>query len=168
MVWKVVYCCLFSLSLPAMASFNELLASVSDETGVPAEIIEAVCTHESQSFHNGKRQPWPWTLNVGGRGLWFKTQHSAVIYAALELMDGTEPVKLDVGMCQINWYWHGEGFASIGALMDPRANITYAANHLKEVKKGQSWEYAVGAYHSPSNQAKAKEYTSAVLSSLSL
>jgi hypothetical protein len=37
---------MISLSLPAMASFNDLLESVSDETGVPTEIIKAVCTHE--------------------------------------------------------------------------------------------------------------------------
>lgn len=166
-MFRKVFCSLMlSLSLPSMASFNDLLDLVSDETGVPTEIIKAVCTHESQSYYNGKRQPWPWTLNIGGKGLWFKTKYSAVAYAELELMDGTEPVKLDVGMCQINWYWHGQGFASVGALMDPRANIQYAANHLKNLKKGKSWEYAIGAYHSPSNQVRAKKYASAVLSSL--
>jgi hypothetical protein len=163
---KVVCFVLLSMPLSAVASFNDLLDSVSQETGVPTEIIKAVCTHESQSFHNGKRQPWPWTLNVGGKGLWFKTKRSAVAYAELELMDGTEPVKLDIGMCQINWYWHGEEFASISVLMDPIENIKYAAKHLKDLKKGKSWEYAIGAYHSPSNQVRAKAYASAVLSSL--
>lgn len=165
MLRQVVCCCWLCLPLPAKASLDHLLAAVSAETGVPIEIIEAVCTHESQSFYQGKRQPWPWTLNIGGRGLWFTTQHSAVAYAKLELIAGTEPVKIDVGMCQINWYWHGQQFASISALMDPRENIKYAAKQLKHFKQGQSWEYAIGAYHAPSNQARAKEYASAVLSS---
>lgn len=165
MFQKVVYCFLFVFSLPANASFDHFLEIVSAETGVPSNIIEAVCTHESQSYHNGKRQPWPWTLNVNGRGLWFKSKHSAVTYVKLELMDGISPVKIDVGMCQINWHWHGKKFASVDELMDPKTNIRYAANYLKSLKKGRTWKYAIGAYHSPSNQARAQKYASAVLSS---
>lgn len=163
---NVFFCMLIGFPVSSMASFNELLKVASNETGVPQKIIKAVCTHESESFYNGKRQPWPWTLNVGGKGLWFKTKHSAVAYAELELMDGIDTVKLDIGMCQINWYWHGESFASVGALMDPKVNITYAAKHLKYLKKGRTWELAIGAYHSPSNQIRAKKYATAVLSSL--
>ena len=163
--WCLLWGCL-CYSKVVLASLDSLLDSVSIDTGVPKEIINAVCTHESQSFHEGKRQPWPWTLNIKGKGVWFKNKISAVTFAELELMSGTKPINIDVGMCQINWHWHRDRFNSISELMEPRVNIRYAANHLKKLKKGNSWKFAIGAYHSPSNKNRAKKYASQVLSSL--
>ena len=121
---------------PAFASFDRLLDAVSGESGVPKHTLKAVCTHESESYYKGKRQPWPWTLNVGGKGIWFKSRSAAVAYAELELLGGTNPVKLDVGMCQINWFWHREKFNSINSLINPAANIRYAAKYRKNIKRG--------------------------------
>ncbi|MCT8873809.1 transglycosylase SLT domain-containing protein [Shewanella xiamenensis] len=155
---------LFSL-IPSMSfgvGFSSLVEQASQDTGVPSNIISKVCTHESKTFHNGKTQPWPWTLNVSGKGYWFKSKMTAVVYAKLELMSGNS--MIDVGICQINWYWHGGNFDSIEELMNPKNNIYYAATYLKKIKGGQSWEYAVGAYHSLKNKELAKAYAEKVLS----
>lgn len=154
------------LYMPAMAlaSFDSLVSTVSAETGVPAPIIRAVCTHESQSFHKGRRQPWPWTLNVAGQGYWFRDRESATLYAELELVTGTS--SIDIGLCQINWRWHGHHFSSIAELMDPAVNVRYAAQHLKSLKGDNTWQEAIGAYHSPSNRSRAEAYATAVLSAL--
>lgn len=141
--------------------FDKVVRKVSSETGVPAEVITKVCVHESQSFHKGKRQAWPWTLNIAGRGIWYKDRLSATVAAEMELSKGKR--NIDVGMCQINWRWHGSHFRSVGELLDPLQNMTYAAKYLMKIKRGRTWEETIGAYHSPSNLARAKKYAKAVL-----
>ncbi|MCS6271885.1 lytic transglycosylase domain-containing protein [Shewanella baltica] len=151
----------FLVSFSAESSVRGMFHLVSKETSVPEEVLLAVCTHESQSFYNGKRQPWPWTINVAGDGFWFKNKESAVTYADLELDIG-ETKSIDIGLCQINWYWHGSNFESVSELMDPITNVRYAAKYLSYLKGGKSWEYAVGAYHSPSNAERARLYSESV------
>lgn len=153
---------LIALALPASAeTLDNLLTKVERESGVPKEYLKKICTHESQSYHNKKRQPWPWTLNVQGRGLWFKSKKSALAYAALELYEGNR--NFDVGLCQINWRWHSQRFSSLESAFDPATNIAAAASYLKEVKGNNSWSIAVGRYHSPNNNERAEKYRSRVL-----
>ncbi|PKG68601.1 transglycosylase SLT domain-containing protein [Pseudoalteromonas sp. GutCa3] len=150
-------------SSSAFANFDSLVSQVSIDTKVPIQIIKAVCTHESQSFYKGKRQPWPWTLNVSGKGYWFKDFNSARSFAELELFTGNK--NIDIGLCQVSWKWHGQNFSSIDDLLDPSTNIRYAAELVSSLKKrGVSWETAIGFYHSPSNSERAKVYSDLVLS----
>lgn len=140
---------------------DELALSVAAKTDVPAELVKNVCIHESQSFYKGGRQAWPWTLNVGGKGYWFRNRHSAVRYANIMLVRGVR--NIDVGICQINWRWHGYKFKSVDELIDPERNMLYAANTLKQLKGEKSWQYAVGAYHAPGNKKRSDEYAKKVL-----
>lgn len=149
-------------SKSAKGSVEKLMAVAEMNTGVPAKYIKATCTHESKSFYKGKKQPWPWTLNVEGKGIYFKNKDAAVTYANLYISKGKK--NLDIGMCQINWYWHGQQFNSVAELIEPLNNVIYAANYLKKLSKGKTWEYAIGAYHSPSNPKRAKAYLKKVLS----
>lgn len=156
---------LLLISSDAAAGVDRLLGAISAETGVPKWVINSVCTHESQTFHNGKRQPWPWTLNVAGKGYWFNTKQAAINYAELEFSLSSPNASIDVGMCQVNWYWHGQNFDSVSELIDPVNNVRYAANFLKQLKKdNSSWEQAIGAYHSPVDKKRAANYAKAVLS----
>jgi len=146
---------------PVHASFDKLVKSVSSRFDTPDWVIRKVCTHESQSYFKGKRQPWPWTLNVAGKSYWFKDKGSAISFAELELMSGK--TNFDVGICQINWRWHGHNFSSVRELFNPIKNIEYAIKYLKKIKGDRSWKYAIGAYHSPNNQERAAQYVSSVL-----
>lgn len=143
------------------ASFERLVEKVAKHKKMPSWVLMSVCVHESQSFHKGKRQAWPWTLNVNGKGFWFKTENAAVAYAELALDEGVK--NIDVGTCQINWRWHGHKFESIRQLINPLNNLNYAADYLLEQKGNKTWEYAIGAYHSPSNKEKAKQYAKFVM-----
>ncbi len=42
--------------------------------------------------------------------------------------------NVDVGIMQVNLYWHGDKVANDLALLDPRTNITVAARYLKELQ----------------------------------
>lgn len=150
------------------ANWDAFVTDVSNKTGVPKKVLEKVCTHESQSYFNGKRQPWPWTVASSHRGIntskYFKNKGDAVSYIRSLMRLGIQ--NIDIGLCQVNWYWHGENFSSVEDLINPENNLLYAAKYLTHHYRKQgveSWSQAIGLYHSPSNPKRAASYTSKVL-----
>ena len=59
---------------------------------------------------------------------------------------------------QINHYFHAEPFASVKAMLDPAANVDYAARFLKELRSREgSWTMAVARYHAGPNNDPAQK-----------
>lgn len=119
------------------------------ESGVPGALVRAVMTAESgrPAGKGGTLRPWPWALNVDGRGYWPDTREQA-----LDMIDGflrEGRTSIDIGCFQINLRWHGQAFASPEEMIDPARNAAYAVRFLLELKeKTGSWRDAAGAYHS--------------------
>lgn len=91
--------------------------------------------------------PWPWTLNEGGKGMYFKTKAEALTYLKDAIARGV--TNIDVGCMQLNYRWHQAGFASPEDMLDPTRNTTYAAVFLQELQKRLgSWQAATAHYHS--------------------
>jgi len=92
-------------------------------------------------------RPWPWTVNMEGKGVWFSTEDEARAYVFKNYKRGAR--SFDVGCFQINYKWHGHNFSSIEEMFDPIENALYAANFLSRLyqEKGE-WGAAAGAYHS--------------------
>jgi soluble lytic murein transglycosylase-like protein len=69
---------------------------------------------------------------------------------------------------QINHHYHGAKFRSIEAMIDPRANVDYATQFLRELKKREgSWTLAVARYHAgPHNNAAQKVYICRVMTNM--
>lgn len=70
---------------------------VASEIGVPAEALYSVSLAEtSRKLPHGER-PWPWTLNVAGKGYRYNTRQEA--YDALLSFMRRYPLKrIDVGI----------------------------------------------------------------------
>lgn len=117
------------------------------ETGVPISVLKAISLTETGRDQGGQTRPWPWTVNMEGKGFWFETEDDALAYAEEHFNRGS--VSFDVGCFQINYKWHHEHFPSIAAMFDPTGNALYAARFLLELfaEKGD-WGMAAGAYHS--------------------
>ena len=125
------------------------------ETGIPATVLAAIALTESGRSIGGHLQPWPWTINAGGRGHWFANRDEALRFAEGLLRAGKE--NFDVGCFQINYRWHGARFASVEAMFDPRANARYAAGFLAELsRETDDWSEAAGAYHSRTPEVAAR------------
>lgn len=122
-------------------------AKAASETEVPLAVLLAISLTETGRKRDGAFQPWPWTVNMEGKGLWFATQKEAYDYAIGHFNRGAR--SFDVGCFQINYKWHGRAFDSVEAMFDPLTNARYAAKHLAELfeEKG-NWQDAAGAYHS--------------------
>lgn len=147
---------LFSvLALPtkgtAVADYTQICDAVAHtvarETGVPASVLQAITRTETGRKRNGRMLPWPWTVNMEGKGMWFDTEDEARAYVFRNFKRGAR--SFDVGCFQINYKWHGQAFKSIEQMFEPLANARYAAKFLQELyAETGDWSDAAGAYHS--------------------
>ena len=122
-------------------------AEASHRTGVPLKILKAVTRTETGRSRNGQIAPWPWTINVEGKGFWLGSKSEATDFVQKSLNSGKTLV--DVGCFQINIHWHGEQFLSVDDMLDPTRNAVYAARFLKQLfDETGNWKQAVGKFHS--------------------
>lgn len=119
----------------------------AQETGVPLSVLLAISLTETGRTKKSGFRPWPWTVNMEGKGVWFESQLDALAYVERHFKAGAR--SFDVGCFQINYKWHGKAFTSVDQMFDPSLNAVYAAKYLTALfnEKG-SWEEAAGAYHS--------------------
>jgi len=119
----------------------------AQETGVPVSVLQAISRIETGRKRNGVIRPWPWTVNMEGKGVWFESEDDARAYVYKNYKRGAR--SFDVGCFQINYKWHGQEFASIQEMFNPYPNALYAANFLLRLyrEKG-NWSEVAGAYHS--------------------
>jgi hypothetical protein len=129
--------------------------AASGQTGVPVNVLLALSRTETGRPRNGKLQPWPWTVNLQGKGYWFASKTEALAFATLHRDAGAK--SFDVGCFQVNYKWHGQAFRSLADMFDPQQNAVYAATFLNDLKtKDQSWADAAGAYHSKTPELKKR------------
>lgn len=122
-------------------------------TGVHPALLRAIALTES----GRDGAPWPWTLNVAGRGFYFATREDAFRAAAWLLGHGIR--NFDVGLMQINWHYNGWRFASLWEALAPDANVRIAAEILRENREAAgSWARAVMWYHSRASERRGQAY----------
>ncbi len=123
---------------------------------IPAYVLSALSLTESGKrvpLTNGKSafRPWPWTINVEGKGFFFKNKADAI--AAVEQHRANGKRSIDVGCMQINLRYHPKAFRSLEEAFDPIHNTRYAGKFLSDLKKETgSWPRAVERYHSATPQ----------------
>lgn len=129
---------------------------VSETTSVPLSVLLAITRVETGRGGGTALRPWPWTVNMEGKGRWFDTEDQARKYVFRYFKNGAR--SFDIGCFQINYRWHHRGFNSIEEMFDPNLNAQYAAQFLSQLyTELGTWDRAVGAYHSRTNKY-AKRY----------
>jgi hypothetical protein len=130
-------------------------------TTVDAKILAGIALNESA--YNGRA--WPWTLNVAGRGFFFRTREDA--YKAIRFLLADGRCDFDVGLMQINWCYHAKRFASPWDALAPATNVHVAEDILNEnYQKTHSAVKAVAWYHS-ANPQPGREYLARFIQHLS-
>ena len=148
---------------PAHASVPLGYQQVADAYHLPPEVLYAVALTESarQVDSTGNVRPWPWTLNVRGKGHFFASRREAE--AALQGLLDQGRTSVDIGLMQVNWRYHRQRLGSPQRAIDPYHNLRVAAQILKECHRSrQDWWAAVGCYHAPNSPQRAARYRARV------
>ncbi|MFP3708518.1 transglycosylase SLT domain-containing protein [Paraburkholderia sp. SIMBA_009] len=121
-------------------------------TSVDPKVLAGIALNESAY----KGRAWPWTLNVAGRGFFFRTREDA--YGAIRALVAAGRCDFDVGIMQVNWCYHRQRFASPWDALAPAINIRVAESILNEnYRNTRSVEKAIAYYHS-ANPAPGSAY----------
>ena len=143
---------------PAGAAVPAGYVTIAQAEQVPAGILYAVaCAEAGRQMPDGRLRPWPWSLNVAGESRYFDTR-AAAHRALLEVLASSSNV--DIGLGQINWYWHQDRFRDPWQALDPYENLRAAARFLRELFdrcQCGDWWIAVEHYHAPSNTSGAEQ-----------
>lgn len=119
--------------------------------GVPPDLLFAVALQESQQLWSTPSArtllPWPWTLNIAGRGARYPTRLACLATLEATLAGGQRLV--DIGLMQVCWKFHAQRFARPAEALDPIANLHAGAQILAEhYRDTLAWPIAVARYHS--------------------
>lgn len=107
--------------------------------GIESGLLEAIAQIESKLA--------PYTVNAGGYAHSFKTADAAVQFIKTKQDQGCR--NISVGPMQLHLPSHRRNFNSIESMLDPKKNISYAANLLAKLKRRTGCvEKAVKMYHS--------------------
>jgi soluble lytic murein transglycosylase-like protein len=129
---------------------------------IPSTVLYAIALQESGRSVNGKLRPWPWTLNIAGRGYYFESQDAACNKLTVTLRS-ISAKRVDVGLGQINVGYHGHRVSKPCDLLNPYLNLSVAGKILTEQHRpGQDWLITMGKYHSPANGSAAAKYRASV------
>jgi hypothetical protein len=119
---------------------------------IPRGLLAVMAKVESGRLvsSTGGLQPWPWTVNADGHGVFFASKAEAIAWSRQALNSGTV-TSLDVGCMQVNLRAHPDAFATLEQAFDPTANVEYGIRFLQYLHDGVAggnWFAAVGFYHS--------------------
>jgi soluble lytic murein transglycosylase-like protein len=138
------------------------MRNASTRYDVPLGVLYAVGLTESG--HRESLQPF--AMNIAGEPYFARDLADAL--RRFDQARGEGKTLIDIGCMQINHRFHGEKFASVAAMFEPRGNVDYAAKFLK-VLRGQegSWTLAVARYHAgPNNNPAQKKYVCTVIANM--
>lgn len=124
---------------------------------VPPALLYAVALGESGRLLDGKMKPWPWTLNVAGKGFYFDSREEQFDALMAAITDGK---IVDIGPMQLNWHWKFERLQSPWLATDPAFNVNTAARIIRshyEADPKAGWFAAAGRYHREANRPKDYE-----------
>lgn len=137
---------------------------VASEYGIPYTVLYAIALAESGVGSNdeGVRRPWPWTLNVAGRGHVYPSREAA--WHALNTAIAHGERSIDIGLMQVNWRFHQDKLGDTWQALEPYHNMRVAAVILRQCfEQRRDWWAGVGCYHAPADTARAERYRSRVV-----
>lgn len=137
------------------------VAQAEKQYNIKPELLQTIASVESGRWDEryGRRVAWPWTIQVGGKGYYYKSKAEAV--NAVKELYAKGITNIDVGCMQINMKYHGKAFKSAEDALDPVKNAAYSAKFLYNLyqRNGHNWQKTAMQYHSK-NYSKGMVYKS--------
>jgi len=138
------------------------MAAAASKYQIPLGVLYAVGLTETGI--NGNLRAF--SLNLEGKAIYSLDKAQAIERFHAARREGLK--LIDVGCMQLNYYFHGEHFASVDEMLDPHKNVDYAARFLKALKQQENtWTVAVARYNAGKNNKEGqKRYVCRVLDRL--
>lgn len=154
---------LLTCSLDATADVPLGYQAIAAAEGVPASVLYAMAMTESgAAFESGKRHPWPWSLNVEGRTLRYRSRVET--WRALNALLAKGVTRVDIGLMQVSWAYHRDALGDSWKALDPYHNLRVGAAILRaQFQATGDWWQAVGRYHAPNHAERAHRYRARVV-----
>ena len=128
---------------------KSIIAKAEIQNKIPKGLLAAIAKVES-----GHRE---YAINVGGRSIYADSLANALSIAKSKINSGV--TNIDLGMMQLNYHWHGNQFSSLGEMLTPENNISYAARLLRSLyEQHGNWQKAIRHYHS-ANLEHSRKYS---------
>ncbi|MBM3467722.1 MAG: lytic transglycosylase domain-containing protein [Alphaproteobacteria bacterium] len=118
---------------------KQYIATVERKNEIPRGLLSAIVSIES-GFN-------PTAINIDGKPVIANNKSEAIKIIKNAVNQGV--TNVDVGIAQINYRWHKDNFKNIEEMINPTANIEYAAKLLSSLFKHHgTWHKAIRHYHS--------------------
>jgi soluble lytic murein transglycosylase-like protein len=132
---------------------KKYIAAVEQRNRIPRGLLSAIVSIES-GFN-------PTAINIAGKTATPNEKSEAIKIIENAVNQGV--TNIDVGIAQINYRWHKDNFRNIEEMINPTANIEYAAKLLSSLfKQHGTWHKAIRHYHS-TNPHHHKQYSRKVV-----
>ena len=132
---------------------KKYITSVEQRNRIPRGLLSAIAGVESD-FN-------PYAVNIAGKTVIASNQEEAAKTIKNAVNQGV--TNIDIGIAQINYRWHKDKFRNIEEMINPTANIEYAAKLLSSLfKQHGTWHKAIRHYHS-ANPNHHKQYSRKVV-----
>jgi soluble lytic murein transglycosylase-like protein len=133
--------------------FKKYIAAVEQRNQIPRGLLSAIVGVES-GFN-------PTAVNIEGKSVITNNKYEAIKIINNAVNQGV--TNIDIGIAQINYRWHKDNFRNIEEMINPTANIEYAAKLLSSLfKQHGTWHKAIRHYHS-ANPNHHKQYSRKVV-----
>ena len=162
--WRApLFFALLIYALETAAEVPQGYRAIAEAESVPASVLYAVAMTESGvTLESGRPRPWPWSLNVEGRSLRYRTRLET--WRALTAFLAKGVTRVDIGLMQVNWAYHHHALGDPWTALDPYYNLRVGAAILRmQFQAAGDWWQAVGRYHAPHHTERAHRYRARVV-----
>jgi hypothetical protein len=133
-------------------SCTEHVLEAEQQLSIPRGLLLSIALVESGQ----DGIPHPYATNVGGKAVYSDSADEA----RTQLLDskGKPRANATVGCMQLSVQHHRGSFRPVERILDPAANVWYAARYLKRLRADSgSWAVAVARYNG-GNRAQQRDY----------
>lgn len=132
----------------------------------PALLYSVALAESAYTRGDNNVSPWPWTLRTIKQPYYALDKDEAAAQLAKLIKDKGNKASIDIGLMQINLFWHGHRVESPQDLLDPVINLNTGAKILSETIASASGdlELGIGRYHNWKDKVLLRSYGKRVLS----
>jgi len=142
------------------ASCTEHVLEAERELSIPRGLLLSIALVESGQDGS----PQPFAMNLDGKSVYSENADEAKSH----LLDSKGRVRQNatVGCMQLSVQHHRSNFRPVERILDPAANVWYAARYLKRLRADSgSWNVAIARYNGGS-RSQQREYTCKIYQNL--